>query len=426
MAGVIRADSSSFAGRGVWRLGGLALVVAVATGSASAFFLWALEGITLWRWAHPACLAGLPLIGVVLVLAYRRWGAGTERGSHWVVEELRGGTEPVPARLGPAVLGATLLTHLGGGSAGREGTAVQMGAGIAAGVAAVGSKGSGWVRRRLLLVGVAAGFGSVFGTPWAGAVFALEFQLFNSFWDHFRPASKSAPLDDVSRVVWAPLVISAGWIGHWVCLAWGIRHTVYPPPELGSWTTMWATALVVGLAAGSAARVYVALGEILARVLLQWVPAVWVRPILGSAVILVLSFLLGTDAYLGLGVTHPVATEPSLVRAFVPGGVTRWSWAWKLLLTAVTLASGFKGGEVTPLLFVGAALGNAVTLALGLPLGVGVAVGMVAVFGAASRTPVACAVMGLELFGGAAGPALLVGCAAAFAVAGRRGLYSRK
>ncbi len=404
----------------------LALGIAAGTGTASAFFLWALDVVTGWRQGNPWLLGLLPFLGVVLVWGYQRWGRGSERGNLLVLEELRTGHPTTPPRLAPHVLLATLLTHLGGGSAGREGTAVQMGAGIAAALAGSTPRPDPAFRRGLLLAGIAAGFGSVFGTPWAGAFFALEFQLADSFLDFRRPAEPSMRPD--GRCGWRgfPLVLAAGWLGHRVCLAWGAQHLAYPHPTWPGPGLGLRTVVAVGLAAGLTARFYLLLGRAIERGWYRWVPQVWIRPILGAVAILGASLLLQTDAYLGLGVRHPLASEPSLWRAFEPGGVTSWSWLWKLCFTAVTLGSGFKGGEVTPLLFVGATLGQAVALAFGLPVSLSAALGMVAVFGAAARTPVACAVMGMELFGLDSGPGLLVAGWLAFSVAGRVGIYSAK
>jgi len=396
------------------------VLIAVGSGSASAFFLWSLDRVTLTRWQHPWLLAGLPLFGIGIALAYEHFGGRAGRGTNLVLDALHDDDTRVPRRLLPFVLGSTLLTHLGGGSAGREGTAVQMGAGVAAALLRHLRNPNFWLRRWLVLAGVASGFGAVFGTPWAGALFALEFLHRDSFrsWRRLAPGAQRGLLAAI------PLVLTAAWTGHAICLLWGIHHTSYSVSSPTLTPTAFGLAALVGAAASLVARLYVISTESIVRLSQRIVPRFWLRPIIGAGVVLGLSRLLGTDAYLGLGVTHPNPEFPSIVHAFQAGGATPWSWLWKLALTAITLGTGFKGGEVTPLFFVGAALGNTLGQLTGTPVDLAAALGFIAVFAGASRTPVTCAVMGAELFGGRFLPPGLLACTLALWANGPHGLYS--
>ena len=360
----------------------------VGAGLASAVFLVALDAVTSLRWQHRWLLFLLPVAGVVMDRAYRAWGRGSDRGGGLVLEAVEGGSREVPWTMAPLVLGSTLLSHLCGGSVGREGTAVQMGVSLAA----------VWGRRlreRLpdastaLRAGIAGGFGSVFGTPWAGALYAIEW---------------TSPGAVAWRRAWPCLL--ASWSGHAVVVVLGVHHTVHPRVRsamLPAWGELWHCALA-GVAFGLAARTFVAGVRGWGRVFGALGVSAGALPVLSAALVIALTLLLGTDAYLGLGVTGRLPGDPSLVRSFEPGGVTAWSWWWKLLLTSVTLAGGFKGGEVTPLFFIGAALGHAVATLGGWPVGEFAALGFIAVFAAASHAPWACVVLGWELFG----PGILV------------------
>lgn len=355
----------------------------VGAGSASAVFLVALDAVTSFRWSHRWLLFFLPVAGVAMARAYRAWGRGAERGHGLVLEAVDDGSREVPWTMAPLVLGSTLLSHLCGGSVGREGTAVQMGAALAA----------VWGRRfreRLpdasttLRAGIAGGFGSVFGTPWAGALYAIEW---------------TSP----GRVAWRRALpcLLASWSGHATCAALGVHHTAYPLVRsaiLPAWGDLWPCA-VAGVAFGLAARAFVACTRGWGRVFGAVGVSAGAFPVVSAALVIALTLLLGTDAYLGLGVTGRLPGDPSLVRSFETGGVTPWSWWWKLLFTSVTLAGGFKGGEVTPLFFIGAALGHTVAMLGGWPVPEFAALGFIAVFAAAAHAPWACVVLGWELFG---------------------------
>lgn len=397
---------------GVWLL--LVTPVAMLTGSASALFLWALDRVTTLRFGQPWLLFLLPVAGVVIACLYQRFGSASERGTNLLLDEIHQPGGGVPGRMAPLILVTTVLTHLFGGSAGREGTAVQMGGGLAASF-------TDWFRvherhrRMLLMAGVAAGFGSVFGTPLAGAVFAIEVLT-------------------IGRTRYEALIpcLLAGLIGDLTCFAWGIQHTPYhiavaaPSAQYGFGhldLLLLGKALVAGVGFGLVALLFTDLTHALQGQFRLRIARVWLRPVVGGLLVIGLTYAVGTRAYLGLGVSSPNPDDVTILSSFHPDGASAWSWLWKLLFTAVTLGSGFKGGEVTPLFFIGAALGNVFSRLLGAPVDLFAGLGFVAVFAGASNTPLACTLMGIELFGAEHAPYLAAACFLAYLFSGHSGIY---
>ncbi|HNY31401.1 MAG TPA: chloride channel protein [Fibrobacteria bacterium] len=375
----------------------LALVASLA-GSASALFLWLLQAVTAIREDHGWLLFCLPLAGLVSGLAYHRWGSLVEAGNNRILQELHDPKSFIPLRMAPMVLVGTLATHLCGGSAGREGTAVQMGGALADQVAR-------WFRfavrgrRMLLLAGVAGGFSSLFGTPLAGAIFALEFVVVG----HLR------------LVHLLPCVLTAVAADR-ICLAWGGSHAHWGVPEVPAMDGKgFALALLAGVVFGLAARAFVALSHGVSARTKAWISRPWLRPALGGVAVVACLWVAG-PRYEGLGLA---VIDQSFREVVLP-----WDFAIKLALTALTVGVGFKGGEVTPLFFVGATLGAALSATVGLPSPLLAGMGLVAVFGAAANTPLACTVMAMELFGASTGPWAAIACVAAMLSSGRGGIYS--
>ncbi len=392
-----------------WRLAksgwdlGLGSVVGVLSGAASALFLWLLERVIELRTDHLWLLGLLPASGALSAWLYLRWGKASDRGGALILDEVIEFKGRVPTRMAPLVLVGTLLTHLGGGSAGREGTAVQMGASLAR---TVGKLPWPWLRltcsrqRLLLMAGVSAGFGSLFGTPVAGAVFGMEVVA-------------------IGKMHYEGLLIcgTASFVGDLVCRALGAHHLHFAVEPLTVSGTvalkLAAFALPVALVAGSFSEATHALAG--------WTRRVFAHPCLRAAVgglaLIAFTLALRTTDYLNLGTLW----LPRVFEGTAP--VPPWAFALKFLFTALTLGFGFKGGEVTPLFVIGALLGTALAPLLGLPVPFLAAVGFIALFASASNTPLAALAMGVELFGtGYLAPLMITGFLA-YVLVGHRGIY---
>lgn len=397
-----------------WTL--LAFPVSCIVGSAVAFFLWLLDTVTDIRFSHPWLLYLLPVAGVLIYFAYRYFGKNSEKGNNLIIEQIHEPGGGVPTRMAPLVLFSTIVTHLFGGSAGREGTAVQMGGSLAH---FIGDrlKLSKEDIRIILMTGVAAGFGAVFGTPVTGCVFALEVIAIGTMrYTALVPCLAASVLADIT------------------CSAWGVGHTKYSIrfsaaefntfPNLSIDPLLLLHVIVAGIAFGLAGNLFSTTVHGIKRYAYRYVPVQWLIPGVGGLVIVLLAQIPGMQDYLGLGVNHPDPHAVSIVSAFSEGGAENFSWLWKLIFTAVTIGTGFKGGEVTPLFFIGATLGNTIGTITGTPVDLMAGLGFIAVFAGAANTPIACTFMGVELFGGEFLVYYAVACFTAYYFGGKKGIYS--
>lgn len=377
-----------------------ATLVGALCGCASALFLWLLERVTAFREAHDWLVYALPIAGYAMGAAYERFGGGSPSSVNRVIDAVHGQPQMLPTRMAPMALVGTLWSHAFGASVGREGTAVQMGAAMADTLSRV-ARFEPWLRGHMLTAGVAGGFGAVFGTPLAGAVFGLEFCSVQGLrWRRLVPA------------------LVASFVGDAVTRAWGIKHTPFPAVHgLPMSPALCAKWLGLGLLAAFVGAAFVECTQWGRAVAERWVPALRWRMAIGGSLLVVLWQVVGLNDYLGLGV-------PLLERAFEDAHLPLSAFAWKWLFTVIALAAGFVGGEVTPLFVVGATLGSVYAARVGVPIAMGAGVGMAAVFACVSNTPLALALMAAELLGFQVLPHALLGCVVAYFGVGHRGIYS--
>ena len=381
------------------------LLIGGIVGTATAFFLQTLDDVTLFREKHIWVVYFLPIAGLVIGLVYYYYGESANKGNNLIIEthhSLQNGetAKPIPFKMAPMVFLSTLLTHIAGGSAGREGTAVQMGGAIADQFTGL-FKLNAADRKTLLIIGISSGFAAVFGTPLAGAFFAIE--ILSITYTNKNQLAAS---------------LFVAYIAHYSCLAWQIKHTIYSIPSIPaiSLTTL-AWAIIAGILFGLTALAFTSTGKLFENIFnkIKFAP---LRPFIGGIIIALFIVLFNSTKFIGLGI-------PTIQDAFT-NNAGQFDFVIKLILTSFTLSAGFKGGEVTPLFFIGATLGNLLIWFIPLPMALLAGMGFVAVFSGATNCVFASIALGLELFGMKAGIYVGLASIAAYFTSGPNGIYSAK
>ena len=376
----------------------IAVVVGVIVGAIGAGFAHVLAWVNALRAAYPKITLGLPVGGLVIVWLYRVTKNTGDKGTNTIIEAVRG--EAKTAFLtAPLIFVSTAITHLFGGSAGREGAALQLGGSIAGAMGTV-IRLSEEDRRIIVMCGMAAGFSALFGTPMAAAVFALEV----------------ACVGAVEYTALFPCV-AASLVAHFVA------EFLQVPPEvfhLSALPAMGPVGLLQVLAlAAAAAGVSVIFCLTMHKVeqLYKQFPNPYARIAIGGILVLVMAAVWETGDYLGSGM--------GMIEHIFHSGepVEVWAFLLKIVFTAATLGAGFKGGEIVPSFTIGAALGCVAGPWIGLPMELGAAIGMTAVFCGVTNCPITALLISFELFGFEGMPWYLCAVAVSYLLSAKHSLY---
>ena len=377
----------------------ICVLIGFFSGCASAFFLVSLEWVTQYRESHNWIIWLLPIGGLCIGLLYHFYGSDVVKGNNLLLEEYEKPQKTIPLKMAPMVLVSTLITHFFGGSAGREGTAVQMSGAIADQFKKPFNLNES-DRKTLIILGISAGFASVFGTPLAGALFALEVLYF-------------------SKITYKSIVLSfiTAYIAYFTVEFWHVKHTHYSIPNVPQLTIInFSWIIVAGVLFGLTAMLFSRSTHLWGKLFSKYIKDAPLRPFIGGLILVVAIYFIGTTKYIGLGI-------PSIVESF--STTNQWyDFLLKILFTGFTLGAGFKGGEVTPLFFVGATLGSVLSIYIPLPIALLAGMGFVAVFSGATHTPIACTFMGMELFGIESGLFIGIACVVAYYSSGSVGIYN--
>ena len=380
------------------RWGLLAALTGLAGGGVGTLFHKAVEYATGVRLAHGWILYLLPVGGLLIVGLYHLLGTPEGFGTNQILDAIRGESK-VPLALAPLIFLSTVITHLCGGSAGREGAALQLGGSI-------GSQLGGLFhldekdRHILIMCGMSAVFAALFGTPLTATFFAME-------------------VISIGVIYYAGLVpcIIASLTAYGVSLLFGaepVRFSLAQVPR----TSLPSILQVIVLSALCAALsiLFCLSMHKTGHQLQKWIPNGFLRAFLGGCAILVFTLLAGTTAYNGAGM--------EVIGQAIAGFARPEAFALKLLFTAVTIGAGFKGGEIVPTFFIGSTFGCVVGSLLGLDPGFGAAVGLIALFCGVVNSPVASMLLSIELFGAQGLVLFTIACGVSFMLSGYYGLYS--
>jgi H+/Cl- antiporter ClcA len=378
----------------------ISMLVGILVGLVGSLFHIVLEEAATLRTLHPWLLLCLPLAGLVIVALYHFAGMDNDQGTEFVISSIRNG-KLVRLRTAPLIFISTALTHLTGGSAGREGAALQLGGSIA------GKLGrmlhlDGRDLRVITMCGMSAGFSALFGTPLAAAVFAME-------------------VESVGIMYYAALVpcLLGALTAQQVAIAWGIEPTAFALLDVPD-TTMHVTVglILLGVLCGVVSNLFCRLLRLAGDTYQNAFPNRYLRIAVGGAIVAAVSLLLGTSDYNGAGM--------DIIAQALTGQVRPFAFLLKALLTALTLGAGYKGGEIVPSLFLGATFGCLVSPLLGLSPAFGAAVGMVSVFCGVTNSPMTSILLAFELFGGEGLVLIALTIAVSYMTSGYHSLYHQQ
>lgn len=376
----------------------VSLCCAVVMGIISFVFLKMLGLSSVFREFFPYCIWFLPLSGMLTAFVYKRYGGDSSKGNNLIIQSANEGFK-VPKRLAFLTFIFTLLTHFSGGSAGREGTAVQIGGTLTSNVAdKLGFKNGD--RKIIILSGLSAAFGSVFGTPLAGAFFGMEVCCIGQL--------------SVSAVI--PCFLSS-YLANAVTLLLGATHEVHkisaiPSLDIKSVLVFISASILFGLIGKLFALGVKYLKLLYAKIFKNTV----LSALIGSVIVVLLIVLLNLNEYEGLSTWQQTT-------AF-EGNANWYDMPVKFILTTLTLGAGFQGGEVTPLFDIGASFGGWYANMFGIEPSFLAAIGLICVFGSAANTPITTIMLGIELFGAEAVPSFVFASLISFIASGKSGIYS--
>jgi len=369
-------------------------------GPAAAIFLVTLRWASAIHAQNPWTLWLLPFAGIAIHLLYATFGGRAAGGNNLLIEEVHLNRGDVPLRMVPLGFMAPVVALIFGGSVASVGTAVQMGGALADWLARA-LRLSREDRRVMLMAGLSGGFGSVIGAPVAGAVFGMEVQ-------------------SVGRIRYEGIVpcLVSSLVAWEIVRLLGVPFGAYPQLPLFAFEPVIALKVAVaGAAFGLCSLVFIEFTQAVSTLLGRAAGLRgWLKPALGGLLIIALAALMGTQEYLGM-------SEPLLATVWAGAGISAFAFLAKLIFTGLTVGAGFRGGEITPLFIMGAALGYALAPALGVPPMLLAAVGFVAVFAGASNTPLASTLIGIEMFGAGGLIYMLIGTVVSYVFSGHRSIY---
>jgi H+/Cl- antiporter ClcA len=358
-------------------------------GNIVGLFFWSIDRVTSVRLTHQYIVWFLPVAGVAIYFIIRGF---RETSNNIVLQNIHSPSNGVSESSSVPIFLTTVITHLFGGSAGREGATIQIGASISQFFAKL-LKLNGPQFKVVCTSGIAAAFGAAFGAPIAGAFFALEIVREGSF-----PYNALVPC------------IAASIISTLTCSFWGIHniqlgyifslqaHPRFNGPFSFNLPLVLESA-VLGMAMGLVCCCFFLILECVKNLANKLISPKWICPLLGGGILVAMSYVFGNQDYLGLGVMSMPQNSANIAAAFTVQWAHTWSWLIKFLFVIVTLGFGFRGGEITPLIFIGASLGSVLAVLINAPIPLFACLGAISVLGGSANAPFACIILGIEMFG---------------------------